>query len=111
MFENENKIDCIDSLIFGLSRTRDWRRNTAAKYPSDPRNGRAAECLSKLANEACQLSEADWSLLEPHFGWADECWREAVSQTARLVGFKHKIKDLPSFVKQLLDVLSQPVVA
>jgi hypothetical protein len=111
MFENENKIDCIDSLIFGLSRTRDWRRSTAAKYPSDPRNIRAVECLSSLANESSQLSEADWLRLQKHFGWASESWREAVSQTARLVGFKHKIKDLPSFVEHLLEVLSQPVAA
>lgn len=107
--ENENKIDCIDSLIFGISRTGDWRRSTACKFPTDFRNIRAAECLAKLATEASQLNESEWLLLQPHFGWASESWREAVSQTARLVGFRHKIKDLPSFVTHLLDVLTQPV--
>ena len=111
MFENENKIDCIDSLIFGISRAKNWRRNTAVKYPTDLRNLRAADCLATLATEASQLSDSDWKRLQPHFGWANERWREAISQTARLVGFKFKIKDLPSFVKHLLDVLAQPVAA
>jgi hypothetical protein len=111
MFENENKIDCIDSLVFGLNRARDWRRNTAAKYPSDGRNIRAADCLSKLATEASQLSDDAWSQLQPHYGWASERFREAISQTARLVGFKHKIKDVPSFVKHLLEVLSEQHVS
>jgi hypothetical protein len=83
----------------------------AAKHPSDQRNTKAAACLLNLANEASQLSESQWSQLQPHFGWASERWREAISQTARAVGFQHKIKDLPSFVKHLLDVLSQPITA
>jgi hypothetical protein len=37
MIENE-KIDCIDSLIFGLNRTAIWRKKMAAQYPCDPRN-------------------------------------------------------------------------
>jgi hypothetical protein len=111
MFENENKIDCIDSLIFGISRTGDWRRSTAFKYPTDLRNARAADCLAKLAAEASQLTDEEWSQLQPHFGWTSDSWREGISKTARLVGFKHKIKDLPTFVQYLLDVLSQPVAA
>ncbi len=111
MFENENKTDCIDSLIFGISRTGDWRRTLANRFPTDLRNLRAADCLATLTTEASQLSDKDWSKLQPHFGWANERWREAISQTARLVGFKFKIKDLPSFVKHLLDVLSQSVAA
>ena len=104
MIENE-KIDCVDSLIFGLNRTAVWRKKTSAQYPSDPRNGRAAECLAELATDASELSDDAWSQLKPHCGWASESWREAISQTARLVGFKHKIKDLPSFVKTLMGVL------
>jgi hypothetical protein len=63
------------------------------RYPSDPRNARAAECLLKLASEANELSDADWSRLAPHASWANEHWREAISQTARAVGFQHKVKD------------------
>src|SRR6202035_5990096 len=63
MIENE-KIDCIDSLIFGLNRTAQWHQKMAAKYPSDPRNARAAECLSRLATDASKLSDQDWLQLQ-----------------------------------------------
>jgi hypothetical protein len=50
MIENENeKIDCIDALNFGLNRTAQWRQKMATRYPPDPRNARAADCLAKLA--------------------------------------------------------------
>jgi hypothetical protein len=104
MIENK-KIDCIDSLIFGLNRTAHWRKKMATQYPSDPRNGRAAECLVGLATDATKLSDNDWSQLKPHCGWASEPWREAISQTARMVGFKNKITGLPSFVSSLIGVL------
>ena len=104
MIENE-KVDCIDSLIFGLNRTSLWRKKMSAQYPSDPRNARAAECLAVLATDATGLSDDAWSQLKPHCGWASEPWREAISQTARLVGFKQKIRDLPSFITTLIGVL------
>ena len=110
MIENE-KIDCIDSLIFGLNRTAQWHQKMAAKYPSDPRNARAAECLSRLATDASKLSDQDWLQLQSHCGWANERWRESISQAARAVGYQQKIKDLPSFVTSLVGVLSQPSVA
>ena len=62
MIENE-KIDCIDTLIFGLNRTAHWRKKMAAKYPSDPRNARAADFLTKLATDACELTDEAWSQL------------------------------------------------
>jgi hypothetical protein len=104
MIENE-KIDCIDSLTIGLNRTAHWRQKMAAKYPSDPRNDRAAECLSALATKATELSDEAWEQLKPHTDWASEPWREAISKAARMVGFQQKIKDLPSFVKTLMGVL------
>jgi hypothetical protein len=56
MIENE-KIDCVDALIFGLNRTAQWRQKMAARYPSDPRNARAADCLAKLATDATALTD------------------------------------------------------
>jgi hypothetical protein len=105
MIENE-KIDCIDALVFGLNRTAAWRQKMAARCPADPRNTRAAECLAKLATDATGLSDGAWLQMHSYCGWANERWREAISQAARAVGFQHKIKDLPSFVKHLLDVLT-----
>ena len=110
MIENE-KIDCSDTLVFGLNRTAGWRKRMAVLYPADPRNARAAECLTKLAAEAVALGDDDWLQLKPHSGWANERWREAISKAARAVGFQQRIKDLPSFVAHLVDVLSQPSVA
>ena len=107
IFENE-KTDAIDALIFGLNRTALWRQKMATKYPLDPRNHKAAECLSRLAADANTLSESAWFELKPHAGWASERFREAISETARSVGFQHKITDLHSYVRQLLSVLSQP---
>ena len=104
MTKNE-KIDCSDTLTFGIHRTKLWREKMLAKYPSDPRNGRAAECLGKLAVDAKDLSEELWLELKPYSGWASESFREGISQTARMVGFQHKIQDLPTFVERLLGVL------
>jgi hypothetical protein len=106
------KNDCTDSLTCGLNRTKNWRQKMAIRYPLDPRNARAAECLAALANEAPGLTDKDWKRLQPHCGgWANEPWREAISQAARNVGFRRKIKDLPSFVDHLLEVLSQSSIA
>jgi len=116
-FRNRNMIeieksDCTDCITVGCNHTGRWREKMASKFPTDPRNAKAAACLLKLACEAAELSDADWLRLLPHCGgWADERFREGISKTARLVGFKHKIKDLPTFVQYLLDVLSQPVAA
>jgi hypothetical protein len=104
MIEND-KVDCIDTLSFGLHRTAVWRKKMAAQYPSDARNGRAAECLESLAADAKDLSDKDFSLLKPYCGWASESWREAISKAARMVGFQHKITDVPTFVDCLIGVL------
>jgi hypothetical protein len=103
MIENE-KIDCVDSLTIGLNRTALWRKKMAAKFPSDPRNARAAERLAELATDTAELTDDEFALLKPHCGRA-EPWREAISKTARMVAFQHKIKDLPSFVETLVGVL------
>jgi hypothetical protein len=99
------KVDVIDSLTIGLNRTALWRQKMATKYPTDPRNGRAAECLGKLAADSKELTDEDFALLKPHCNWASEPWREAISEAARMVGFQHKIKDMPSFVKTLVGAL------
>ena len=73
MIEDENTIDCIDSLVFGLNRTAEWRKKMAIRYPSDPRNARAAECLSRLAIEAAGLCDDAWLKMQPHYGgWAKQ---------------------------------------
>ncbi len=106
MIENE-KVDCIDALTFGLSRTRDWRQKMASKFPGDPRNLRAVDCLTKLATDATALTDDDWLKLKPHAGWASESFRGAITESARAAGFQKKITDLHSYVQHLLNVLSE----
>jgi len=106
MIENE-KTDCIDALTFGLNRTRDWRQRMAIKFPGDPRNLRAAESLSKLAADASNLNDGDWLQLKPHAGWASETFRDAITESARAVGFQKKITNLHSYAQHLMDVLSK----
>ena len=107
------KSDCEQTLVFGLTRTRDWRKKLATKYAVDPRNSKAVECLTVLAKAAStELTDSEWVLLQPHCsGWADERFREAISVAARAVGFTRKIQDFPSFIEHLLGVLEQPVAA
>lgn len=105
------KSDCSDALVFGLNHTGGWRKKLAIKFPSDPRNARSGECLTKFAIDAAELSDADWLRLQPYAGWASESWRESISIAARQVGFTKKIKDFPSIVDHLLDVLSEQSVA
>jgi hypothetical protein len=47
-----DKHDCIESIALILEQTAAWRRKTAAKYPDDNRNTKAAEMLDKLAIDA-----------------------------------------------------------
>jgi hypothetical protein len=106
IIENE-KTDCIDAIAYGLNRTREWRRKMAIKFPTDPRNVRAEDCLSKLAADAASLTDDDWQRLKPHAGWASETFRDGITQAARSVGFQNKITNLNSYIERLLDVLSQ----
>jgi hypothetical protein len=111
MFVETEKSDCSDSIAAGLIHTGQWRKRIAVKHPSDPRNIRASETLAGLAAKASELTDGAYLRLQPYYGWASEPWQEAVSVAARSVGFSHNIKDIPSFVNLLLDVLSQTETA
>jgi hypothetical protein len=107
------KSDCEQTLVFGLTQTRDWRKKQATKYAVGPRNSKGVECLTVLAKAASiELTDSQWILLQPHCsGWADERFREAISIAARAVGFTRKIQNFPTFIEHLVGVLSQPVAA
>ena len=60
-----DKQDCIDSIAKVLERTAAWRKAIAVNFPDDPRNMRAAETLEKLAVDANNLSDEQWSDLIP----------------------------------------------
>jgi cyclopropane fatty-acyl-phospholipid synthase-like methyltransferase len=108
IIENE-KDDCVQSIVFGLNRTANWRDKVFERY-QDQRNVWASSALKKLAGDAPGLSEDSWSQLQPHYDWGSPHWREAISAAARQVGFQHKSKSFAFFVKNLIGALSQPSV-
>jgi hypothetical protein len=66
MIGDENKIDCIDSLVFGLTRAAEWRRRWRSAIHLT--FARAAEWLSRLAIEAAGPSDDAWLKMQPHYG-------------------------------------------
>jgi hypothetical protein len=102
---NENKIDCIESVIHVLKRTGAWRRAISVDF-NDPRNVRAATTLEKLAIEAAAMTDEQFTDLEPYFGWSSPVWRTAVNNVARQIAFHNRSKDFASFVKALVHELS-----
>ncbi len=105
MYIEKDKYDCSGSLSGALIKGKLWRLKLADQY-SDYRNDEAAALLAKLAHDAPTLSDSCWMLLRPHFESCPAKWREALSATVRLVGFKSRIKDLPTFVSALLHVVA-----
>lgn len=97
----KNQIDFLDYIYRPLTRTSEWRRQIANRFPNDVRNERAAEKLAKLADEATALSDDTWQKLAPHFNPEDDHWCETVSQTCRDVAFKTNPRDFGSFAERL----------
>jgi hypothetical protein len=104
-----SKQNCSLDLSASIRRTSSWRRGLQDKY-NDPRNGRAADILDRIAAEAEELSDEAWSTLSQHYCWSSGKWADSVSQTSRLAGFRH-VDTLSAFVEQLVRILSQASVA
>jgi hypothetical protein len=105
-----DKSDCCWSLSAALVKGIKFRHKVGDQY-NDPRNARAEVQLAKLADDAPTLSDSCWKRLQPHFETRPKQWREALSETVRMVGFKNMIEDFESFADALLDVLNEPVIA
>jgi hypothetical protein len=104
-----NKPNCIEDISASVRRSAVSRRRLHAKY-NDPRNGKAADTPDRLANEMHDMTDDEWAELETHYNWASRKWSEAVSETARRVGFRH-VDTAPAFVNNLIEILSQLSVA
>lgn len=109
IMQNEEQGNCAQSISYGLNRTADWRDKVFTRY-HDQRNVWASNALRKLAADAPGLTTESWEKLEPYFEWGSERFREAVSQTARQVGFQHKSRSFPFFIKNLAYVLQMEKV-
>jgi alkylhydroperoxidase family enzyme len=106
-----DKQDCIDSIVRILEQTSAGRRKTAAKFPGDERNTKAAKLLDQLAIEAASLTDEQFSDLRPHFGWSSQIWRDGLVQAARSVGFAHRKTNFASFVRSIVRQLPLRVAA
>src|ERR1700704_6147799 len=83
-----HKQNCSDSIFRSLVRTSDWRKNLQTRFPTDPRNGRAAEKLRQFADETDGLTDEAWAELKPFYSWSSEHWSNAVSEASRRVEFR-----------------------
>jgi hypothetical protein len=109
---NDQKQECIDSMIRALESTSAWRKGIVAKFPNDPRLLKAAATLDQLAIDVVDLSDEQFLDLKPFFGgWSSDTWRAGLSLTARQVGFHNRAKDLKSFVKILAYQFSLSSIA
>src|ERR1700676_870104 len=102
-----NKQSCIDSLCGSFTRSTIWRRGLQAKYPNDPRNGKAAETLDRLAEETNDLTDEAWLQLKAYFNLSCPRWSDAVSLASRRVEFQRNIRTLPAYVNHLAEILAE----
>ena len=106
---SNNKQTCSEDISNSVRRSAIWRRRLQDKYP-DPRNGRAADTLDRLANEIYEMTDSEFAQLSPHYNWASGKWSEAVSEASRRVGYRG-VDTVPVFVNHLVGILSQSSVA
>jgi hypothetical protein len=107
-----DKQECSESISLVLERSSSWRKTISVSF-DDPRNLEASETLDLLAIEAANLTDEQWTALQPHFahGWSSQVWREALSTAARMVGFGHKSKSFDAFVRLVLRQLPSASIA
>jgi hypothetical protein len=102
---NDNKSECVDSIVRMLERTSAWRRAISPNF-NDPRIVRAADTLDKLAVDATAMTEEQFLMVKDRFAWDSILWRNSLSQAARQVGFHNRSKDFGAFVRALAHELS-----
>jgi hypothetical protein len=109
---NDQKLECSESISRVLERSSSWRKTISANF-DESRNLKASETLGLLAIEAANLTDDQWAALKPHFacGWSSQSWLEALSYSARLVGFAHKPKSLDAFVRLILRQFPPATIA
>jgi hypothetical protein len=107
---NENKLDCAESIVRALERTASWRKTISPKF-NDERNLKAAATLERLAIDAVNLTDEHWAALQPHYAWSSAIWRDALFNSTRQIGFAHGSKNLDAFIRLVLRQLSPVSIA
>ena len=103
------KEDCIASLRRELNGTARWRERLAGRF-SDDRNSKAVVAINRLSERLDEISDEDFAELRPHFNWASEKWLDAVSRTARQIGFAFPRPSVKFFLRVVINTLSKPPV-
>jgi hypothetical protein len=104
MIEEERR-ECGETIVSALIMTGDFRLRKAKEYPDDKRNATAAASLHKLANDATELADSEWELLQLFYDPQSKCWRDAICQATKNVGFSNKSKSFSFFVRSLIALL------
>lgn len=95
----------LDTILFRMKRTAEWRRERAATYPRDQRNVRAACRLDELARgDTDDVSPATWVTLAPYAH--SKLLPDAISEAARTVEFHNRPDGLDSFLQIVAEKLS-----
>lgn len=100
------KQNCLDFISRNLTRTSDWRRLQAAKFPEDQRNERASCALIQLASQAADVPDELWERLKAAFNPFNANFNEAVSRASRDVEFRRKPKSFNDYVESILETLN-----
>jgi hypothetical protein len=103
----EDRQGCTDSIVYGLTKTSEFRTRKAKDYPHDLRNAAAAATLKQLAKSAAELSPDFWNLLQHHYIPDSREWQNAVSQATKDVGFANQSKSYAFFIQRLIRIMSQ----
>ena len=79
----------------------------AGRFSQDDRNTKAVSALNKLIERLPEMTNAEFDELRPHFNWASTGWLDAVSMTARQVGFALPRPSLKFFLRVVVNMLSR----
>jgi hypothetical protein len=74
----EERQACTDSIVYGLTKTSEFRARKAKEYPQDLRNVRAVETLKQLAKNAAELSADFWEMLRHHYNPDSKEWQPTI---------------------------------
>ena len=95
----------IETIQLKLGQTGSWRYGMAERFPSDARNLRAAETLSRFAQEDPRDVPPDVrERIARHQGTAK--LNDAISELNREVEFRRKLKSLSDYLTALADKLT-----
>jgi hypothetical protein len=100
-----NNLDLQDFLSLSLSKTANWRRQQALKWPQDTRNAVAAERLFALAAQAGPISDDACEVIRRAFDPRDDRFCQIVSDASRGVGFRTSPRTFEAYAQTIADAL------